>query len=64
MAAKRGLGRGLKALMTEVPALDETPGGRSGSQKIPIENIVKSPFQPRQTFGQHPEPAEHDDFEP
>ncbi len=50
MAAKRGLGRGLSALITEAPAPDETAGGASGGQRIAVKNIVKSPFQPRQSF--------------
>ncbi len=50
MAAKRGLGRGLKALMTEVPAFEDAAGGDGGSERIPVKNIVKSPFQPRQSF--------------
>lgn len=58
MAKKKGLGRGLSALMadvTEAPvkgtdAKSETPS--RNDQRVPIEMIVPNPDQPRQTFAE------------
>jgi len=52
---KRGLGRGLSALMADVsPVQDETPAGepapRRGDLFVPIEKIVPNPNQPRHRF--------------
>ncbi len=50
---KRGLGRGLSALLGEEgadPLLAEGPGPR-GSRTIPIENLLPGRFQPRRTMG-------------
>ena len=57
MAKKKGLGRGLSALMADV---NETPaeaptssvdtGTRHSDQFVPIEQIVPNPDQPRQRF--------------
>jgi len=47
---RRGLGRGLSALLGEA----ETPkaaGGESGGREIPIELITRNPDQPRRAFG-------------
>ncbi len=44
MVAKKALGRGLKALMPEVPT------ARSGLIEIPISKIVNNPNQPRTIF--------------
>lgn len=47
---KRGLGRGLSALMADVGEA-ETPTAQSTSEMIvPIENIEPNPDQPRRTF--------------
>ncbi len=49
---KRGLGRGLSALMADV-AEAETPvqqGQASAEQVVPIERITPNPDQPRKTF--------------
>ncbi len=50
MAAKHGLGKGLKALMKEVPALDSSDEGQGGAQTMSLAQIVRSPLQPRQEF--------------
>lgn len=50
---RRGLGRGLSALMSDVTA-DNTPSGKSGSgrseQQISIDKITPNPNQPRRDF--------------
>lgn len=51
-AAKRGLGRGLSALMADIavdPAPAEAPSARD-RMMIPIEQISANPNQPRRTF--------------
>lgn len=52
---KRGLGRGLSALMADVatqsPEGTQTPMDPTGSRVLPIENIQPNPDQPRRTFG-------------
>ena len=57
MAAKktksRGLGRGLSALMADVPTDPvSTPAdtARSADQYVPIEQLIANPDQPRRTF--------------
>jgi ParB family chromosome partitioning protein len=47
---KRGLGRGLSALIPNAP--EPTPDVQSGSspREIAVERITPSPFQPRRTF--------------
>ncbi|MBP7670366.1 MAG: ParB/RepB/Spo0J family partition protein [Ferrovibrio sp.] len=51
-AAKRGLGRGLAALMGDGGATgaptDAAP--RGGLRELPIEQLMPNPYQPRQTF--------------
>lgn len=49
---KRGLGRGLSALMADVNEAETAPaaGGGSAEQMIPIENIAPNPEQPRKRF--------------
>lgn len=50
---RRGLGRGLSALMADVNVEAMSPEGRSGQRSdllIPIEKIVPNPDQPRRTF--------------
>ncbi|WP_299203309.1 ParB/RepB/Spo0J family partition protein [uncultured Tateyamaria sp.] len=53
---KRGLGRGLSALMADVaePVLTDTTSGGSGEQRIPIEKIKPNPNQPRRQFDAGP----------
>ncbi len=46
----RGLGRGLSALMAELPPETETPGTADG--QLPIEKIHPNPDQPRRMFDQ------------
>ena len=49
----RGLGRGLSALMADVPAettAATTDGARPADQTVPIEKVKPNPDQPRQTF--------------
>jgi len=52
--SRRGLGRGLSALLGEEDAAPNTPGeaGRpaEGAREIPIELIHRNPLQPRQHF--------------
>ncbi|MEM6390402.1 MAG: ParB/RepB/Spo0J family partition protein [Pseudomonadota bacterium] len=52
--AKRGLGRGLSALMADIePVEGQTQpdiGGASGAQTVPIELISPNPGQPRRVF--------------
>lgn len=55
MAAKRGLGRGLDALIQDVPAeaIGRTEdAAESGARNIPIDGIAQSSNQPRQVFEQ------------
>ncbi|MEO8925766.1 MAG: ParB/RepB/Spo0J family partition protein [Caulobacteraceae bacterium] len=53
MAERRGLGRGLSALLDEAQAAS-TPEGRraAGALDIPIELIRRNPDQPRRHFGE------------
>ena len=46
---RRGLGRGLSALLGESEASAQ-PGGPSGAREIPIELIAANPGQPRTSF--------------
>ncbi|MEW6080774.1 MAG: ParB/RepB/Spo0J family partition protein [Bacillota bacterium] len=45
--AKRGLGRGLHAL---IPEFGLDPAGSSGVREVAVESIRPNPYQPRQTF--------------
>ncbi|QIE41012.1 ParB/RepB/Spo0J family partition protein [Meridianimarinicoccus aquatilis] len=48
---KRGLGRGLSALMADVAVPDQTGVGRpTGERRLPIEQIKPNPDQPRRRF--------------
>lgn len=50
-AERRGLGRGLSALMADVNLSSEVPtGGSTGDLLIPIEKIFPNPDQPRRSF--------------
>lgn len=48
---RRGLGRGLAALMGETPGKDgEAAAAPRGLREIPIEQLKPNPYQPRKTF--------------
>lgn len=49
MAAKKVLGRGLEALIPDLPDDQE---GRQSVLQLPIEKISANPYQPRQSFDQ------------
>ena len=49
---RRGLGRGLSALLGEAEAAQAAPGGGSGAREIPIELIARNPDQPRLFFAE------------
>jgi ParB family chromosome partitioning protein len=52
---KRGLGRGLSALMADVGPENQVaePGApRTADRRIPIENIKPNPDQPRRRFAE------------
>ncbi|MBY5933396.1 ParB/RepB/Spo0J family partition protein [Tateyamaria omphalii] len=53
---KRGLGRGLSALMADVnePAQSAPVSGAGGEQRVPIEKIKPNPNQPRRQFDAGP----------
>ena len=49
--SRRGLGRGLSALLDEVEATSQPEARRStGAMEIPIELIRRNPAQPRRVF--------------
>lgn len=50
MKMKRGLGRGLGALLGDVPTTDITTAPARGILQIALERIVPNPNQPRKTF--------------
>ena len=47
---KRGLGRGLSALMQESGRVEPLPEGRRGTHEVAIERVRPNPAQPRQRF--------------
>src|SRR4051794_11002280 len=47
---RRGLGRGLSALLEETEAAAEEPNAVSGVRVAPIELLRRNPDQPRRTF--------------
>ena len=49
---RRGLGRGLSALLGEAEAAATAPGAGSGAREIPIELIARNPDQPRTRFAE------------
>ncbi len=50
---KRGLGRGLSALMADVNlSAPDSPTDRRAEQVVPVENLEPNPQQPRIDFGQ------------
>lgn len=51
---KRGLGRGLSALMADVTEAEAQPGASGGSseRRVPIEQVEANPEQPRKRFEQ------------
>ncbi|MGA0605917.1 ParB/RepB/Spo0J family partition protein [Phenylobacterium sp. VNQ135] len=50
MAEKRGLGRGLSALLGEAEEIEHAADPQAGVREIPIELIHRNPDQPRQHF--------------
>lgn len=48
--AKRGLGRGLSALMADVDLVNPTPTQPRDRTMVPIEQIMANPDQPRRQF--------------
>lgn len=53
-AKPRGLGRGLSALMADVPTAAQSPQGSApeSDKTVPIEQLVANPNQPRRHFAQ------------
>ncbi|MEM6938653.1 MAG: ParB/RepB/Spo0J family partition protein [Pseudomonadota bacterium] len=49
---KRGLGRGLSALMADVAENDASNTSKAAEQRVPIEQIQPNPDQPRKHFAQ------------
>jgi len=51
---RRGLGRGLSALMGEIPGAPnhQAPATRTGEKMVPVEDIAPNPDQPRRRFEQ------------
>lgn len=52
---KKGLGRGLSALLSDTPEtgeLEESPAASGNMTEIPVGDIEVNPFQPRQHFDQ------------
>lgn len=48
---RRGLGRGLSALMADVAVAEPSQGGRAPAERrVPVEQIVPNPDQPRRQF--------------
>lgn len=53
MMKKKGLGRGLSALLSDTPEtgrLEEAPAPSGGMHEIPVNEIEVNPFQPRKDF--------------
>lgn len=53
MTKKKGLGRGLSALLSDTPEtgrLEEAPAPSGGMNEIPVNEIEVNPFQPRKDF--------------
>ena len=50
--SKRGLGRGLSALMNNMPSPADVSGdpAKAGEQSVPIEDVAPNPNQPRRRF--------------
>jgi ParB family transcriptional regulator, chromosome partitioning protein len=47
---KKGLGRGLSALIPSAPEPIAEPGAKSSTFEVAVDRITPSPFQPRRTF--------------
>src|ERR1041385_5348881 len=47
---KKGLGRGLDALIPRAAEVQEETNTQTGTQNVPIDQIKPSPFQPRRAF--------------
>jgi ParB family chromosome partitioning protein len=52
MPAKRGLGRGLDALIKDGTAPEPAEGGEAGVQRVAVGRIRRSALQPRRIFGE------------
>jgi ParB family chromosome partitioning protein len=52
MAEKRGLGRGLSALLGEVEEIEHAALPAEGVRVIPIEFVHNNPEQPRRNFSE------------
>ena len=52
LEGRRGLGRGLSALLGEAEAAAAAPGGAPNVREIPIELIGRNPDQPRLYFAE------------
>jgi len=56
MPIKRGLGRGLSALMADIEQTDKISEERQNlarsEQTVPVENLIPNPEQPRRSFSQ------------
>ncbi len=53
MSKKKGLGRGLSALLSDTPEtgkLEEAPAPSSSLNEIPVSEIEVNPYQPRKDF--------------
>ncbi len=50
MANKKALGRGLRALIPDMPAAEATPVQGKGIDFLDVDKIAANPFQPRETF--------------
>ena len=53
-APRRGLGRGLDALLGNVQAPPSAEPAHEGLLEIPVDRITPNPFQPRKTFEREP----------
>jgi ParB family chromosome partitioning protein len=49
---RKGLGRGLSALMSDVNLRPESEGQRRADQRLPVEKLRPNPLQPRKDFDQ------------
>lgn len=47
---RRGLGRGLSALMADLQGTEAAPPGARGEQQVPIDRLHPNPDQPRRDF--------------
>src|SRR5512137_2563397 len=50
MSQKRGLGKGLEALIPPAPPKPASPEVQAGAIEVPVDRILPNPHQPRQTM--------------